>query len=64
MVVEFGVELPPEFNCDRFPTEDSGHPCVPVQTHLEKLPPGTLRWNIEETGDLIQRDMQCPLEQR
>ena len=31
MVVEFGVEVPPEFNCDRFPTEDSGHPCIPVQ---------------------------------
>ena len=61
----FGIELPDEFSCERFPRKDSDHPCIPIQMHTEELPPGTLRWNIEETGgDLIQREMQCPVEQR
>ena len=62
---EFGIEVPIEFSCSRFPTLESGHPCVPIQTHLEELPPGTLRWTVEETvGEVIQREMQCPLDQR
>ena len=62
---EFGIELPVEFTCSRFPELESGHPCVPIQTHLEELPPGTLRWTVEETvGEVIQREMQCPLDQR
>ena len=62
---EFGIEVPIEFSCSRFPSFESGHPCVPIQTHLEELPPGTLRWTVEETvGEVIQREMQCPLDQR
>ena len=64
-IESFGIELPDEFSCERFPRKDSDHPCIPIQMHTEELPPGTLRWNIEETGgDLIQREMQCPVEQR
>ena len=49
-IESFGIELPDEFSCERFPRKDSDHPCIPIQMHTEELPPGTLRWNIEETS--------------
>ena len=68
---EFGIELPSEFDCSNFPAQYAEHPCVPIQSHKEELPRGTLRWvkthESDENGEIRPEKMspeyQCPTAQ-
>lgn len=63
-IKEFGIEIPSEMLCHNFPDESSTHPCIPMQSHRDPLPEGTLRWHNEDTSGPIRHSMQCPLHQR
>ena len=58
--------------CHNFPSEYDDHPCVPIQSHIDPLPSGTLRWmktegldQSDEDADVVARliDYQCPAGQ-
>ena len=66
-IEEFGIDLPSEFSCSNFPTENNheNHPCIPLQSHAEPLPSGTLRWRkIQPTqkrnSSALSIANQCP----
>ena len=61
---EFGIEIPTEMECSNFPSQSHSHPCIPVQSHRDQLPEGTLRWNKEDTSGPIRHKKQCPINQR
>ena len=61
---EFGIQIPPEMECSNFPSRSHSHPCIPIQSHREPLPEGTLRWNKEDTSGPIRHKKQCPIQQR
>ena len=70
IIEEFGINLPEAFNCQNFPEFENSenHSCVPMQSHKEPLPSGTLRWRKTEPGILISEpeirhvQNQCPKE--
>ena len=64
-ISEFDLELPAAMMCDQFPSQDE-HACIPIQSHQDPLPPGTLRWNEEKSdaGFTVVHSAVCPLDQR
>ena len=63
-MAEFDINLPSAMQCENFPLEHE-HTCIPIQSHQDPLPPGTLRWNNEEKSDgPVLHSMSCPVEQR
>ena len=71
---EFGIKLPAEFECSNFPQQYSDHPCIPIQSHKQELPSGTLRWVKTHENELEQlpadinrghpsSEYQCPTAQ-
>lgn len=66
-IEEFGINLPSAFNCNNFPVQhdDDNHPCIPIQSHHEPLPSGTLRWRktqpiIKKNTSTLTVENQCP----